>query len=130
MASTGGPLEGPRAGGPCSEHPGKSQSMGAGREHAAASQEKDQGCWEPGRSQATAAGQGLASSEEGSFQSSFQPARLRHVVQTCPFPQDWTCGFRVPAWWVRASADAASWWEGWGALFMKSTDPTPAGSTA
>ena len=69
MASPGGPRKGPRAGGPCREHPGKPQSTGARREHAAASQDEDQGCWEPGRRWATAAGQSLASSGEGSFQS-------------------------------------------------------------
>lgn len=55
--------------GPCREHPGKSQSTGSRRKHAAMPQGEDQGCWEPGQRWAAAAGQGLASSREGSFQS-------------------------------------------------------------
>ena len=111
-----------RAGGPCREHPGKPQSTGP-----------DASVLLPPRKRTRAPGiqddagprlQGKAWPAPGKALSSLKsPASQAQArCPDKPLPQNWTCEFRVPAWWVRASAwftaNAASWWEGWGALSL------------
>ena len=122
MASTGGPRKGPRTGGPCREHPGKPQSTGP-----------DASGLPPPRKRTRASGsqddagprlQGKAWPAPGKALSSLKSlaSQAQARCPDMPLPQNWTCEFRVPAWWVRASAwftaNAASWWEGWGALSL------------